>query len=235
VSTGQNPARLPPATAIGSRLRERRLDLGLAVRELARRTAVSSSLISQIERGKSMPSVTTLYAIVSALDLSMDQLFVPGETRPPQRRSSPSAQPWVVKAGERETLRLGAGVRWERLTRDLDHHTEFNLLIYEPGGASSEDGALVRHAGSEYGLVISGRLSVQLGFETYELGPGDAVSFQSWTPHRLATIGDQPARAIWAVVDHAVAAPQATVATAATAHDRSAGQVDTARALLRGS
>ena len=54
---------------------------------------------------------------------------------------------------------------------DLDPHTEFNLLVYEPGGASSQDGALVRHHGSEYGMVISGRLSVQLGFETYELGP----------------------------------------------------------------
>jgi transcriptional regulator with XRE-family HTH domain len=216
-------------------LRERRLDLGLAIRELARRTAVSSSLISQIELGKSMPSVTTLYAIVSALDLSMDQLFVPGEARPAQRRSSRSAQPWVVKAGERETLRLGSGVRWERLTRDLDHHTEFNLLVYEPGGASSEDGALVRHAGSEYGMVISGRLSVQLGFEAYELGPGDAISFQSWMPHRLATIGDKPAHAIWAVVDRAAAAPQAAPAVAATGQVGSAGPVDTARALLRGS
>jgi transcriptional regulator with XRE-family HTH domain len=216
-------------------LRERRLDLGLAVRELARRTAVSSSLISQIERGQSMPSVTTLYAIVSALDLSMDQLFVPGETRPTQRRTTPSPQPWVVKADERETLRLGSGVCWERLTRDLDHHTEFNLLVYEPGGASSEDGALVRHAGSEYGMVISGRFSVQLGFETYELGPGDAISFQSSTPHRLATIGDKPARAIWAVVDRVAAASQAAPATAATGHHGSADPVDTARALRRGS
>ena len=182
-----------------------------------------------------MPSVTTLYALVSALDLSMDQLFDPGETRPAQRRSSPSPQPWVVKAGERETLRLGSGVRWERLTRDLDHNTEFNLLVYEPGGASSEDGALVRHAGSEYGMVISGRLSVQLGFETYELGPGDAISFQSWTPHRLATIGDKPAHAIWAVVDRAVAASRAARAMATIGHDGSAGPIDTTRALPRGS
>ena len=226
MSSDPSTASLPPVTAIGSRLRQRRLDLGLAVRELARRTSVSSSLISQIEHGKSMPSVATLYAIVSALDLSMDQLFVTGNVSLAPRRRPGSAHPSVVRASERETLGLGSGVRWERLTSDLDPHTEFNFLVYEPGGASSQDGALVRHHGSEYGMVISGRLSVQLGFETYELGPRDSISFESWTPHRLATIGEEVARAIWVVVDRDAAQ------AAAGARGGSLGRADPARAVL---
>jgi len=173
-----------------------------------------------------MPSVATLYAIVSALELSMDQLFVSGSVSLAPKRPPGPAHPSVVKASERETLRLGSGVRWERLTRDLDPHTEFNLLVYEPGGASSQDGALVRHHGSEYGMVISGRLSVQLGFETYELGPGDSISFQSWTPHRLATIGDEVVRAIWVVVEG-----DAVAQAAPAAGDGSLGPPDTARAV----
>lgn len=178
-----------------------------------------------------MPSVTTLYAIVSALELSMDQLFVHGDESEAPAHLAGAAHPSVVKASERDALRLGSGVRWERLSGDPDHRAEFNFLVYEPGGASSDDGALVRHPGVEYGMVISGRLSVQLGFDVYELCPGDSISFESWTPHRLATIGDEPAHAIWVVVDRAPAGQAATVA----ARDGSFDPADTARALLHRS
>jgi len=58
----------------------------------------------------------------------------------------------------------------------------------------------VRHSGYEYGLVVRGRLRVVVGFETYELAAGDSISFESAQPHRLSTIGDEPAHAVWVVV-----------------------------------
>ena len=58
----------------------------------------------------------------------------------------------------------------------------------------------MRHGGKEYGYVTGGRLGVQVGFERYDLGPGDSISFDSSSPHRLWTIGDEPAEAIWVVV-----------------------------------
>jgi len=48
--------------------------------------------------------------------------------------------------------------------------------------------------------VLSGRLGVRIGFDEYGLGPGDAISFDSSSPHRLWTLGDEPAEAIWVVV-----------------------------------
>lgn len=60
---------------LGSRLREARLGAKLGVRELARRLEVSASLISQIELGRVVPSVSTLYALTNALGISMDSLF----------------------------------------------------------------------------------------------------------------------------------------------------------------
>jgi len=63
---------LPP---IGERLRQARLDRGMTVRGLARLVDVSASLISQIETGKSNPSVSTLYAITAALDISIEDVF----------------------------------------------------------------------------------------------------------------------------------------------------------------
>jgi mannose-6-phosphate isomerase-like protein (cupin superfamily) len=58
----------------------------------------------------------------------------------------------------------------------------------------------MRHSGYEYGHVVSGRLGVTIGFDTYELGPGDSISFDSTMPHRLFTVGREPAHAIWFVV-----------------------------------
>jgi quercetin dioxygenase-like cupin family protein len=58
----------------------------------------------------------------------------------------------------------------------------------------------MRHSGSEYGHVISGRLGVTIAFETYELDPGDSISFESTEPHRLFNLGDAPAEAIWFVI-----------------------------------
>jgi transcriptional regulator with XRE-family HTH domain/quercetin dioxygenase-like cupin family protein len=69
-----NPAVVPP---FGQRIREERARLGVSVRGLAREIGVSASLISQIETGRSQPSVSTLYSIVTALGISIEDLFMP--------------------------------------------------------------------------------------------------------------------------------------------------------------
>ena len=193
------PAEGPSAAETGERLRRRRQELGLSGRELARRVSLSPSLISQIERGSTMPSVATLYAIVSELGLSLDELFSLSGTGEAAPQSPPPPDP-VVRAAERESLTLASGVHWQRLTRNTDPRADFHYLVYEPGGASCDAGVLVRHAGHEYGHVISGRLHITLGFCEHELGPGDSISFDSAQPHRLANAGDEPVHAIWVVV-----------------------------------
>lgn len=205
---------------MGERLRERRAELKLSVRELARRLQLSPSLISQIERGKASPSVGTLYALTNELGLSMDALFSDGsngrsertaQTR--ERRPSNGAQASgdgshpaatasqpVVHPAERKRITLDSGVRWERLTPEPDPFVDFLYVVYEPGGASCDEGVLMRHSGREYGHVLSGTLEVTVGFDTHVLAPGDSISFESTVPHRLATLGDEPVEAIWYVL-----------------------------------
>ena len=181
---------------IGPRLREQRELLGLSLRELARRVGVSPSLISQIERDKVNPSVSTLNNIVRELGLGMGDLFSDGErTRVARVNASP-----LVSVDERAVIRLASGVTWERLTPAPDPRVEFLRVVYEVGSESCPEDSLMRHGGIEYGYVTGGRLGVQVGFERYDLGPGDAISFDSSSPHRLWTIGDEPAEAIWVVV-----------------------------------
>jgi transcriptional regulator with XRE-family HTH domain len=198
----------PDYPQIGGHLRERRQQLGLSLRELADRLGVSASLISQIERGLANPSVSTLYAIVAELEISLDDLLftdgrpttrspeeVGGEVTAPARTFAP-----IQRAHERQHIRLASGVIWERLTTRAEPGVEFLYVIYEVGGASSAEDAYQRHAGHEWGYVVSGVLEVTIGFEAHVLEPGDAISFDSTTPHRLANIGDTPVHAIWFVL-----------------------------------
>src|SRR6201996_6028674 len=70
-----NGGREALAEPVGEGLRKHRQDAGMSLRALARKVGVSPSLISQIEHGKATPSVATLYAIVSELGISLDELF----------------------------------------------------------------------------------------------------------------------------------------------------------------
>jgi transcriptional regulator with XRE-family HTH domain len=232
----------------------------MTVRGLARVVDVSASLISQIETGKSSPSVSTLYAITAALEVSIEDVF--GETDangtkrgpgagtaaparqadlalaavadragPPARpaeaaapaealaalladrsASSPAQQGLrqlaqkrrvgpVVTPETREVLHLDSGVTWELLGQLPDTHVDFLRITYVPGGSSSGAGVLMRHSGTEWGHVLSGELTLTLGFDQYVLHPGDSISFDCSTPHSYANYGTEPAVGIWFVAE----------------------------------
>ena len=194
-----HPAFEPPQhepSHIGPRLRAQREELRLSLRELARRIGVSASLISQIERDKVNPSVSTLYSLVRELGLGMGDLFSTEGGPVVPAAASPSP---LVTPEERALINLESGVTWERLTAASDPGVEFLRVVYDAGSESCPEDSLMRHGGKEYGYVIAGRLGVQVGFERYELGPGDSISFDSSSPQRRWTIGDRPAEAIWVV------------------------------------
>ncbi len=213
-----NAAANDDSTQVGQRLRSAREELGLSLREVARRLDISASALSQIETGKSRPSVKTLYAITSELGLSMDQLFAdtaaaerqPATPTTPEEAASAGptngAQqggpppPIVQRAEARPAIDLDAGVTWQRLTAAHDPNVDFLQTTYHPGSSSSGSEKLVRHNGREYGVVLSGQLELTVGFEKFTLGPGDACSFDSNEPHRLANPGTEPASAIWFVI-----------------------------------
>jgi transcriptional regulator with XRE-family HTH domain len=192
---------------VGQRLRAERERRGLSLRELARRLEISPSALSQIETGRSRPSVGTLYAIVSELDMSLDELFGSQRTAAAAARAdAPGAAEGggatlVQRRDARKGIDLESGVRWERLTPTAEPDADFLYVVYEVGGASSREGTHMRHMGREYGVVLSGRLRVTIGFdEEHELGPGDSIAFESSRPHRLENAGAEPVEAIWFVV-----------------------------------
>jgi transcriptional regulator with XRE-family HTH domain len=202
-----DPAQVETASLadIGDRLRQERVRQGISQRGLADRVGLSPSLISQIETGRSKPSVSTLYSIVTELGISLDRLFAGPDGRGTEIPAGPDGDSGlgghpVVHPDQRHVIELETGVRWERLTSDHDDPVDFLYVIYDVGGASSTDGTLMRHQGREYGYLVSGELGIQIRFQTYLLGPGDSIAFDSTHPHRLWNPGDGPAHALWYVV-----------------------------------
>ena len=184
------------ASKVGHRLRTERERLGIGLRELARRVGVSPSLVSQIELDRVNPSVSTLYAIVTELGMTMSDVFGEQAGERVVQRTDGLAE----SAETRRVIELASGVRWERLTRESDRDVEFLYVVYPVGAESCPPNALMTHGGREYGYVTSGTMGVQVGFEEYELGQGGSIAFDSSSPHRLWTIGDEPVHAVWVVI-----------------------------------
>lgn len=204
-------------SAIGGRIRDERLRRGVSVRGLAREIGVSASLISQIETNKSLPSVSTLYAITTSLGVPMEEFFaaaadggqpaqpddVPGFSDAvgvPAPDRAVGAGPHLC-AGERDVLTLDSGVTWERLGQLPGKHVDFLLITYRPGATSAGSGDLMRHAGTEYGYLTSGELVLTLGFDEHRMAAGDSVCFASTTPHGYRNEGDEPAVGVWFVLE----------------------------------
>src|SRR6185437_3884116 len=199
-----------PGTGLGPRLREVRSADGLSVRELARRVGCSASLISQIERGVSVPSVGMLYALATELGSSLDYLLFGSGTAPASAAvaavavaaSAAAAPPAAVvqRGGDRKIIDLASGVRWERLTPQSEAMTDFLEVIYSPGGHSTDERRPLRHDGREYALILSGTLTANIGFESYDLEPGDSIAFDAATPHEYLNKTGEVVRAISVVV-----------------------------------
>lgn len=210
---------------LGTRLRDIRLKSGLTLRELARRADVSPSFISQIENGKSQPSVATLYNFSRLLNVTVDELFEPnakalapgpvadasGAAISNEGFINPAAawQPSeyanrisVVHPTHRSRIEMAAGVEWERLAATPEHDVNFMRIVYAPGATSTNSGELLSHPGYEYGFVIEGELEVTVGDEIFTLNAGESLGFDSSIPHIFRNSGEVDMHGVWFVHGH---------------------------------
>ena len=203
--------------AAGARLRARRRELGLSLRELGSRVGVSASMLSQVENDRCRASVATLYKLVNELGLTLDDLFetpgaepaetggpaAPAAARPRARSSrsgSPAARGPVLVPGERVTIELESGVTWEKLSNAAPAGLEFILVTYAPGSSSGKSGKFSQHEGFECAYIESGELTFHHMFDTWTLHPGDTVTFDASEPHRLENRGTEEVRAVWVIL-----------------------------------
>lgn len=184
---------------LGDRIRVARRERGMSLRAVAADASISPSLLSQVETGKVQPSVSTLYAVVTSLGLSMDEVLGRETRRSSVPRSSATGP--VQTREEGPEILMENGVIWRGLaTMRAGDGIDAVLATYQPGASSSIDETHMRHSGVEYGYLIRGELTLRLEFETYTLRAGDSLCFDSTRPHLYHNHTDQIAEGIWFVV-----------------------------------
>lgn len=184
---------------LGDRIRAARTARGLSLRATAAQAAISPSLLSQVETGKVQPSVSTLYAIVSCLGLSVDDVLGhhPPAIAParPRLRADP-----VQPSAEAPEIVMQNGVTWRSLAVGGDEGMDAVLATYQPGAASSLDETHMRHVGIEHGYIVRGELTLKLEFDTFVLHPGDSLCFDAQRPHYYFNHTDDVAEGVWYIV-----------------------------------
>jgi quercetin dioxygenase-like cupin family protein len=101
----------------------------------------------------------------------------------------------VVRRAAQPVMNTGRGAQRRLVIRDAANNVELAENTYL-AGASSADRPL-RHLGREFGVVLSGRLRVEVGGERYVLRRGDAILLESSTPHRFTNVGREVVRTLW--------------------------------------
>lgn len=166
---------------IGPRIRSRRNELGMSLRDLSREVDLTASFLSQIERGQADPSIKSLRRIADALGVPM--LFFLTEKGKPNP---------VVRKGRRKKLLLpDSQVTYELLTPDLDHKLEMFVARVHP--SQHNIAHPLPYPTEECIFVLEGSLCVGLSETEYVLEAGDSIYFEGSTLSSLSATGDEPA------------------------------------------
>jgi transcriptional regulator with XRE-family HTH domain len=174
-----------PSVNVGVRLRELREGQNISMRGLAVKSGLSANALSMIERGKTSPSVSTLYKLSEAMGVDITAFF--GE--PVER------QPIVfMKAEERPRFSFQRGV-WEDLGgAHFTGRIEPFILTLENGGGSGPNAML--HSGHEFVFCLRGTLEYQVENQVFLLEPGDSLIFAARLRHRWRNPGNTVVNAL---------------------------------------
>ncbi|MGD9712076.1 MAG: helix-turn-helix domain-containing protein [Thermomicrobiales bacterium] len=181
---------------LGATIRALRTSKRLSAVALARDCGVSTSLISQVERGLTAPSLEVLWAIARALDVPIGTFFQP-EPSQPDGAATAGASAVVVRASQRKKLGLTSSLTYQLLSPDLQHRIELIWVEFQPG----EEGPLepFTHPGEEQMVVIKGEMHFWVGEELFVLQAGDCITIDSAVPHRAGNRSTHPATVIAAI------------------------------------
>ena len=185
------------AVSIGERLSRLRREHRYSIRNLAQRAGVSASLVSDIEKGKVEPSISTLKRLATAMGTTITFFFSEPEQATGRviRATDRMVLPEKTAIAESRAAIEAGGVRFELASPKEAEAIEAIYGRYEVG-ATLGDEPLV-HEGEEWGMVLAGRLKVMVGSEVYFLNPGDTIWFPSIIPHRMENAADVPTEYIW--------------------------------------
>ena len=170
---------------IGRKIRRLRVELNLTQEELADRTELSKSFISQVERDLTSPSIATLVDILQALGTDLKEFF----DEEPDRQIVFHDADYFEKYDEE----LKNKTEWI-IPNAQKNQMEPIRVTLQPGGRTYLDDP---HEGEEFGYVLSGQITIHLGQQSYKAKRGETFYFKSSSRHYIEAAGKAGASIIW--------------------------------------
>lgn len=173
---------------VGRGLRTLRQARRVSLADLARDTGYSEGYLSQVESGATIPAISALATLAASLGTDLTAFFPHDE----------DAKVYVARASDPHKLRIAPNAREEYtiLTAEDDDAT-FTALIHRI--FPSDEVFRYRHVGERFALVLSGEVSLTIGGEEFELGPGDTIHYSSHAEHTLRVSSNGPSEILWFV------------------------------------
>ena len=173
---------------IGEKMREMREKRNLNIKQLSHMVECSSSLISQLERGKADPSISTLKKIAKALNVNIVDFFT----------FKSKEDDLITRADERISMQLP---QWDARIQSLiktigNKKMQPFYTVIKPGGGSH---GMYSHEGEEFGIVLKGELELKLSDSLYKVGENDSFYFSSQTPHDWNNKGKSDVVVVWVI------------------------------------
>lgn len=176
---------------IGKKIAEFRNAQNLTIKSLAEKASITSSMLSQIERGLANPSINSLKMISKALNIQLFTLFIEDN----------NTEDLIVRKDDRKTMNLesnhGEIISYELLSPDLKGEIEFSLMELTPQSQSSINP--LAHEGEEVALVLSGSIDIFLNDQKVTLYEGDSIRIPKHTAHRWINNYQLLAKVVFAV------------------------------------
>lgn len=196
---------------LGRKIREERNKRHLTLEEVSKRTGLSRSLISQVERGKTEPSITTLKKIAATFGFSVVNFFSSNANgityngwdyplKPPEKHTTQTEyiqDIQVVRSDRRKRFALpGSNVVYDLVTPDMNRQMELLFMVVKPGDTSGDEPMVDLH-GEKIGLVLKGTLEVTVSDQVFLLEEGDCICYPANVPHSWRAVEGESIEVVW--------------------------------------
>lgn len=164
---------------LGAKIRKKRMERNMSLKDLAEKTDLTASFLSQVERDLAEPSITSLRKIAEALEVPIFYFLL----------DNGSASP-VVRRNERKVLKFPKShLIFELLSPDLNRQMEIMIARLAVGATSCDEP--LSHQGEEFIFIMQGKMEITIGEDTFILDQSDSIYYFAAIPHKLVSVGDE--------------------------------------------
>lgn len=172
---------------IGPAVRVRRKELCLTLQDISDRSGLSIAFISQVERGKTTPSIMSLLQLSEALEVDMNYFVTATQEEKIFRRGD-----------DPEYIDVDSPITYIRLSNPFpDQKLEPFIFILKPGHQSAADKIGEGHEGEAFLYLLEGEVSGEYRGNKFILKPGDTMHYDLSNSLALNNFSDSPAKILW--------------------------------------